>query len=182
MKNRKYTHHLHGHANKLRRLQKQRTMVLCNGFQRMPARRNFEGDKRVLLTKRQELLLKCILHSRVTIINNNIYFKVTEWGQRHNPVAEGLLSICAAWGSILSTITMKKIKAREKMNMLTDLAGENHILSWKWLQFRSVNKKSKNPRDVKENDILARSDTTVTTHSRQTTAASISEPHRKWRR
>lgn len=43
MKNRKYTYHLHGHANKLR-LQ-QRTMVLSNGFQRMPARRNFEGDK-----------------------------------------------------------------------------------------------------------------------------------------
>lgn len=50
MKNRKYTHHLHGQANKLR-LQKQRTMVLSNGFQRMPARRNLEGDKRVLLTK-----------------------------------------------------------------------------------------------------------------------------------
>ena len=46
MKNRKYTYHLHGHANKLR-LQKQRTMFLSNGFQRMPARRNFEGDKRV---------------------------------------------------------------------------------------------------------------------------------------
>lgn len=48
MKNRKYTPHLHGQANKLRL---QRTMVLSNGFQRMPARRNLEGDKRVLLTK-----------------------------------------------------------------------------------------------------------------------------------
>lgn len=56
-------------------------------------------------------------------------------------MAEGLLSTYAAWGSILSTVTKKKIQAREKMNMLTDLAGENHILSWKCLQFRSINKK-----------------------------------------
>lgn len=98
-------------------------------------------------------------------------------------MAEGLLSTYAAWGSILSNVTKKKIQAREKMNMLTDLAGENHILSWKCLQFRSINKKiSKNPRDVKENDVLALGDTTVTTHSKETTAASISEPHRKWRR
>lgn len=82
-------------------------------------------------------------------------------------MAEGLLSTYTAWGSILSTVTMKKIQAREKMNMLTDLAGENHILSWKCLQFWSVNKKkSKSPRDVKENGILTRGDATVTTHSK----------------
>lgn len=80
-------------------------------------------------------------------------------------MAEGLLSMCSL-GLNPQHCNNEKIQAREKMNMLTDLAGENHILSWKCLQFRSVNKESKNPRDIKENNVLARGDTTVTTHSR----------------